>query len=95
MSELALKAFDMLKSRNLVKEIISYGNPIIVTITKDVPYLECIKIYNDKLDLKFGPDTFVFDLVDREEYSIEDIIDCVDDFFDERISLLSEFNGRR
>lgn len=86
MSELALKAFGMLKSRNLVKEIISYDNPIIVTITKDVPHFECIKIYNDKLDLKFESDTFIFDLVDREEYSIEDIIDCVDYFFDDRIS---------
>ena len=83
---LKLKAFDVLKQYNLVKEIISFDNPIVLTITKEVPQFKCLKIYNDKLDLEFEYGTFTFDLVDRPEYSIEDIIESVDEFFEEKIS---------
>lgn len=83
---LKLKAFDVLKQYNLVKEIISFDNPIVLTITKEVPQFKCLKIYDDKLDLEFEYRTFTFDLVDYDEYSVEDIIESVDRFFDMRIS---------
>ena len=86
MCKLSLKVFDVLKQYNLVKEIISFDGPIILTITKEVPQFLCLKIYDDKLDLEFEYGTFTFDLVDRPEYSIEDIIESVDMFFDMRIS---------
>lgn len=86
MCNLSLKAFDVLKQYNLVKYIISFDGPIILTITKDVPQFLCLKIYDDKLYLEFEYGTFTFDLVDRPEYSIEDIIESVDEFFEERIS---------
>ena len=69
--KLSLKAFDGL---------------IILTITKEVPQFRCLKIYDDKLDLEFEYGTFTFDLVDYDEYSVEDIIKSVDRFFDIRIS---------
>ena len=83
---LKLKAFDVLKQYNLVKEIISFGSPIVLTITKEVPQFKCLKIYDDKLDLEFECGTFTFDLVDYDEYSVDDIIESVDRFFDMRIS---------
>ena len=86
MCKLSLKAFDVLKQYNLVKEIISFDNPIVITITKEVPQFKCLRIYDDKLDLEFECGTFTFDLVDYEEYSVEDIIDSVDRFFEMRIS---------
>ena len=86
MCKLYLKAFNILKQYNLVKKIISFDNPIVLTITKKVPYFKYLKIYNDKLDLEFEYGTFTFDLVDRPEYSIEDIIESVDRFFEEKIS---------
>ena len=86
MSKLSLKAFDVLKQYNLVKEIISFGSPIVLTITKEVPQFLCLKIYDDKLDLEFEYGTFTFDLVDYDEYSVEDIIESVDEFIEERIS---------
>ena len=86
MCKLSLKAFDVLKQYNLVKEIISFDSPIILTITKKVPQFKYLKIYDDKLDLEFEYGTFTFDLVDRPEYSIEDIIESVDEFFEEKIS---------
>ena len=86
MSKLSLKAFDVLKQYNLVKEIISFGSPIVLTITKEVPQFKCLKIYDDKLDLEFEYGTFTFDLVDYDEYSVEDIIESVDEFIEERIS---------
>ena len=82
---LKLKAFDILKQYNLVKEIISF-DPIILTITKNVPQFKYLKIYDDKLDLEFEYETFTFDLVDYNEYSVEDIIESVDRFFEEKIS---------
>ena len=85
MCKLSLKTFDVLKQYNLVKEIISF-NPIILTITKEVPQFKYLKIYDDKLDLEFEYETFTFDLVDYDEYSIEDIIESVDRFFDMKIS---------
>lgn len=86
MSKLSLKAFDILKQYNLVKEIISFGSPIVLTITKEVPQFKCLKIYDDKLDLEFECGTFTFDLVDYTEYSVEDIIESVDRFFDMKAS---------
>ena len=86
MCKLSLKAFDVLKQYNLVKEIISFDNPIVITITKEVPQFKCLRIYDDKLDLEFECGTFTFDLVDYEEYSVEDIIDSVDRFFEMKIS---------
>ena len=86
MSKLSLKAFDVLKQYNLVKEIISFDNPIVLTITKEVPQFLCLKIYDDRLDLEFECGIFTFDLVDYDEYSVEDIIESVDRFFDMRIS---------
>ena len=86
MSKLSLKAFDVLKQRNLIKYIISFDGPIILTITKEVPQFLCLKIYDDKLDLEFEYETFTFDLVDYNEYSVEDIIESVDRFFDMKIS---------
>ena len=83
---LSLKAFDILKQYNLIKYIISFDGPIILTITKEVPQFLCLKIYDDKLDLEFEYGTFTFDLVDRPEYSIEDIIESVNKFFEEKIS---------
>ena len=83
---LKLKAFDVLKQYNLVKEIISFDNPIVLTITKEVPQFKCLRIYDDKLDLEFECGTFTFDLVDYDEYSIEDIIESVDGFLEEKIS---------
>ena len=83
---LKLKAFDILKQYNLVKEIISFDNPIVLTITKEVPQFKCLKIYDDKLDLEFECGTFTFDLVDYTEYSVEDIIESVDRFFDMKAS---------
>ena len=85
MSKLSLKAFDILKQYNLVKEIISFGSPIVL-ITKEVPQFKCLKIYDDKLDLEFEYGTFTFDLVDYTEYSVEDIIESVDRFFDMKAS---------
>ena len=85
MCKLSLKAFDILKQYNLVKEIISF-DPIILTITKKVPQFKYLKIYDDKLDLEFECGTFTFDLVDYNEYSVEDIIESVDKFFDMKIS---------
>ena len=82
---LKLKAFDVLKQYNLVKEIISF-DPIVLTITKEVPQFKCLKIYDDKLDLEFEYGTFTFDLVDYDEYSVEDIIESVDWFFEDKIS---------
>ena len=82
---LKLKAFDVLKQYNLVKEIISF-DPIVLTITKEVPQFKCLKIYDDKLDLEFECGTFTFDLVDYDEYSVEDIIESVDRFFDMKAS---------
>ena len=86
MCKLSLKAFDVLKQYNLIKYIISFDGPIILTITKEVPQFLCLKIYDDKLDLEFECETFTFDLVDRPEYSIEDIIESVDMFLEEKIS---------
>ena len=86
MCKLSLKAFDVLKQYNLIKYIISFDGPIILTITKEVPQFRCLKIYDDKLDLEFEYGTFTFDLVDYDEYSVEDIIESVDRFFDMRIS---------
>lgn len=85
MCKLSLKAFDILKQYNLVKEIISF-DPIVLTITKEVPQFKCLKIYDDKLDLEFECGTFTFDLVDYTEYSVEDIIESVDRFFDMKVS---------
>ena len=85
MCKLSLKAFDVLKQYNLVKEI-SFDGPIILTITKEVPQFLCLKIYDDKLDLEFEYRTFTFDLVDYDEYSVEDIIESVDEFLEEKIS---------
>ena len=65
---------------------ISIDGPIILTITKEVPQFLCLKIYDDKLDLEFEYGTFTFDLVDYDEYSVEDIIESVDEFIEERIS---------
>ena len=83
---LKLKAFDVLKQYNLIKYIISFDGPIILTITKEVPQFLCLKIYDNKLDLEFEYGTFTFDLVDYDEYSIEDIIESVDWFLEEKIS---------
>ena len=86
MSKLSLKAFDVLKQYNLIKYIISFDGQIILTITKEVPQFLCLKIYDNKLDLEFEYGTFTFDLVDYDEYSIEDIIESVDRFLEEKIS---------
>ena len=86
MCKLSLKAFDVLKQYNLIKYIISFDGPIILTITKEVPQFLCLKIYDNKLDLEFEYGTFTFDLVDYDEYSIEDIIESVDWFLEEKIS---------
>lgn len=87
MSDNSLKAFDSLKFHNLVDEIICYGDPVVLTINKDVPQFKCLKIYDDRIDLQFELGTFSFDLVDTENYSIDDVIESIIGFFDMRISM--------
>ena len=85
--DLSTKAFDLFKFHNLVKDVISLDNPIVLTINKDVPQFECLKIYENKIVLKFETGDFTFDLVNLDDYgySVDDIIVNIICFLDMRL----------